>query len=71
MTSRMRSILMTEFTPPSGLCNRLLLLVVLLLSFVLCIFTMWNLTHTAITLILKAPTETFLPEDTDTWTAPF
>lgn len=66
MASRMRSILQMEFTPPSGLCNELLLLVVLLLSFVLCLFTMWNLTHTAISLILKAPTETLLPEDT--WT---
>ena len=68
MASRTRSILQMEFTPPSGLCNELLMLVVLLLSFVLCLFTMWNLTHTAITLILKDPTEPFIPEDTE---APF
>lgn len=59
-----RSVLQMEFTPPSGLCNELLLLVVLLLSFGLCLFTMWNLTHTAITLILKAPTEALVPKNT-------
>lgn len=63
MASRARSILQMEFTPPSGLCNELLLLVVLLLSFVLCVFTMWNLTHTAIALILKTPTESIAPRN--------
>lgn len=59
-----RSLLQMEFTPPAGLCNELLLLIVLLLSFGLCLFTMWNLTHTAITLILKTPTETLVPKNT-------
>lgn len=66
MASRLRSLLQMEFTPPSGLCNELLLLLVLLLSFVLCLFTMWNLTHTALTLILKTPTEALAPRNT--WT---
>lgn len=55
------SLMYVDFSPPSGFCSRLVLLLVLLMNFALCVAAMWALTHTAVGLILGTPQDSSVP----------